>query len=280
MTTEVKRLDPKEIRKVRHKWEVPLFALCVIMSVFVLIIIAFLFIPEVAAALEDTDYDASTLIFMIIAIAVVMIVMMHYQYAQIRARSVRVTEKNFPEIYHKMEEFAQKLGMKQTPLVYIEQRDGLMNALANAILGQRRYSQISAEIVDIAYMENKDFAPAYFVLAHEFAHIYFNHVKISHVLLTFIGKLIPIFGPMYSRSREYSCDRLAQLLTESDGFEAMIPMWVGRHLYKYVDKEDYLTDKKDSGIFSWVFNLLASHPIPPKRFAALVDPAKKDGKLF
>ena len=275
----VQPIDRKVLKKARHKWELPLFTLCVALTVCAILLVGSLFIPMIAAEVENVEQERNSYLLLILAIPAITIGIMHYFYAKIRARSVRVTEKNFPEIYHKVEEFSKMLGLKKTPPVYIVQENGGLNASAWGIIG-KRWSSISAEIVDIAYMENKDFKPAYFILAHELGHIYLGHSSVTHALLVALGIKIPIFGPLFSRSREYSCDRIAQLLTNSDGFEEMMILSAGRHLYKYVDREDYLADKKDSGIASFILNIQASHPLLPKRVAALTDPEKKDGKLI
>jgi hypothetical protein len=45
--------------------------------------------------------------------------------------------------------------------------------------------------------------------------------------------------------------------------------------------EDYLySGQKERGFFLWLYNLNSSHPIGPKRVAALADPELRDGKLL
>ena len=98
---------------------------------------------------------------------------------------------------------------------------------------RQRYVQLNSEIVDIAYMENKDFDTLYFVMAHEFGHHYFNHVTLAHSFSILLPRIIPILGPLYSRSQEYTADRVAQVLTESTGIKCMAMLSAGRHLYPY-----------------------------------------------
>ena len=260
-----------EIDNARHRSEKGLFIFCVISNFLILLFLLW-------------DFTAGNLIGMIFLGVMIFLLLvfipLYKMYGNTRAYSVKVSEKNFPEIYQKSVEFAAKLGMNEVPAVYIEQQNGIINAFATAVIG-KRYVGINAEIVDIAYMENKDFEPVYFVLAHEFAHHYFKHTSISIILLTFFGMFVPVLGSAYSRSREYSCDRLAQLLLESDcAREAMI-LSAGRHLYRHVDLDDYIDNARtERGFFIWFTNLIASHPIPLKRIAALVDPQRKSGKLF
>jgi len=264
-----------EIENTRHKSEKGLFILCVISSFLVVLFLlwdAFIAGGLIGGLIGMIFFGGIFLLFLFI--------FLYKMYARTRAYSVKVSEKNFPEIYQKSVEFAGKLGMEKVPAVYVEQQNGMINAFATAVIG-KRYIGINAEIVDIAYMEDKDFEPVYFVLAHELAHHYFKHTSISTILLTFFGMIVPVLGSAYSRSREYSCDRLAQLLLEKEcAREAMI-LSAGRHLYKHVDLDDYIDNAKtERGFGIWLMNLVASHPIPLKRIAALTDPERKSGKLF
>lgn len=85
---------------------------------------------------------------------------------------------------------------------------------------------------------------------------------------------------MLSRVREYSCDRLAQIVSGNDGVEAMMALTMGKHLYKKTDVVNYLeTSKTVKGFWIWIVNLSSSHPILPKRIRALVNPTVH-GKLF
>ena len=94
------------------------------------------------------------------------------------------------------------------------------------------------------------------------------------------SQMIPILGTTASRTREYSCDRLAQRLTGADGLDAMLVLVVDRHLYKMVDKEDYIEEMRNQrGFFLWIFNLLADHPVMCKRFVALAE-GRGSGKLY
>ncbi|MCL2634805.1 MAG: M48 family metallopeptidase [Oscillospiraceae bacterium] len=293
-------LTKGQIDRVRHKAEIPLYVICIIIGI-IAAILAFDYIvfggffsddaeavsTSVVAAVmseddfaEDEEEAVGSFLFLVFFSPIILFFVMHLWYAETRAYSVRVTEKNFPEIYHKSVEFAYRLGLKKVPAVYIQQQNGILNAFAAAIIG-KRYSMLNAELVDVAYMEHRDFEAVYFTLAHEFGHIYFKHVTIWHNIMTFVAHMIPVFGQLHSRSREYSCDRVAQLLMGHNCVQEEMVFTAGRHLYKYVDVADYLeTVKKDRGIFLWFVNLLATHPIPPKRVAALVDPQMKSGKLF
>lgn len=67
--------------------------------------------------------------------------------------------------------------------------------------------------------------------------------------------------------------------------ECMMFLSTGRHLYKYTNVEDYLkVINKDHNFIErfarFVVNMTASHPITPFRTAAMMDEAKKSGRLL
>jgi Zn-dependent protease with chaperone function len=168
--------------------------------------------------------------------------------------------------------------------------NGQLNAFTAWVPG-KAFIQLNAEIVDLAYMEHKDFEPVYFILAHEMGHIYLHHVQIYYTIWAVLVNFIPLLGtnillPALSRSREYSADRVAQALTGGVGQEdCMMLLAAGRHAYKYIDTREYLRNITANHNFierfaRWCTNLVASHPITPFRVRAILDPDKKSGRLL
>lgn len=285
-----------EIKRTRHRMEQPLY---ILFSIGMILLLLFCLLAGYGTTLMDhygsTPEEIETfevlkmigygLPLVLVLYLVFVALFGHYIcYGKVLSNAIRVTEKNFPEIYEKSREFAGLLGMKKVPEVYIAQENGSLNAFATIVPG-RKYIQLNAEIVDVAYMENHDLETVSFVMGHEFGHLYFKHSGIVHHILTFVGRLIPIVGPLLSRSQEYSCDRVAQALTASAGTREMMMMAAGRHLYYYADAQDYIDNilKKRNFVERlsvWVTSILSSHPIIPLRLAALADPQKKSGALF
>lgn len=189
--------------------------------------------------------------------------------ANVKASSVKITQRNFPEIYQLIFCYAQRLGMERVPDAYIVQQSGVLNAFSSFIF-RRQYIQINSEIFEVAYREHKDLNALGFVIAHELSHIYYGHATLHYNLPIWFSMNVPLFSAIASRTREYSCDRLAQRLTNYDGMEAIIMLMVDRHLYKMVDKQDYIDQTaREGGFFLWLVNLLSTHPIMPKRIRAL-----------
>ena len=213
-----------------------------------------------------------------IVILLIIIPVLYYMYAQYRSMGLRITEKNFPEVYALIEEYAHRLGIK-VPKAYVMQQNGILNAFS-AYLPRRQWICIHSELFEVAYREHKDMDALSFIIAHEMAHIYYKHATLGYYLSIIFSQMIPILGTTASRTREYSCDRLAQRLSGADGLDAMLVFVVDRHLYKMVDKEDYIEEMRSQrGFFLWIFNLLADHPVMCKRFVALAE-GRGSGKLY
>lgn len=197
-----------------------------------------------------------------------------YIYAENKANSLRITEQNFPEVYQIVKNQAKMLGMKKIPEVYVMQGNGILNAFSTFIIN-KQYIIINTEVFEVAYREHHDMESLSFIIGHEMGHIYYGHATLHYNLLILFSRLLPILGTTASRAREYSCDRLAQRLTGSDGINSMMMLLVDRHLYKQVNVEDYLKQANaQHGFFLWLSNLLADHPVACKRIPAL---AKGEG---
>lgn len=227
---------------------------------------------------EDIPFELEMLLYGVLLI-VFGYLGLYYYYAYVRSRSLRITEKIFPEVYELIESYAKKLQMKETPKAYIMQSNGVLNAFS-AFIYRKQYIEINAEIFEVAYREHHDMDVLGFVIAHEMAHVYYGHATLHYNIPIWFVHNLPIIGATASRAREYSTDRLAQRISGCDGVSAMFMLMVDRHLYKMVDREDYLEQAKEQkGFFIWWVNLLADHPILSKRIQAL-DQMEGSGKLY
>ena len=294
-----------EIRQTRHRKELRLYRwLIVLGGLGVLILITR---SSSAPSLEDllSVYNGRTDIAFalwcvyfvmslfsgvgaIFIMLITLIVSYYRYYAGQLAYSVRVSETNFPEIYAKVRQYTELLGFKKEPEVYVRQMNGQINAYASWVPG-KTFIQLNAEIVDLAYMENRDFDTVFFIMAHEFGHIFLHHVQLQYIFWPRLGTSFPIIGQLvyhgWERAREYSADRVAQALTENKAaVPAMMMLSAGRHAYRYLDAEDYLARiTAPQGplvlFFRWCINFFGSHPIHPYRVAAILDPGKHSGRL-
>ena len=304
----------EEIRRTRHRSELLLYTVCILAGLIAACFVVFFLSDDLDVIAElkkllgffgleegGADYTGGLVVLLILAgviggVASIIFMLVAYiasvyaMYAQQLSYSIRVSEKNFPEIYWKVREFSELMDLPVVPEVYVQQMNGELNAFTCWVPG-RIFIQLNAEIVDLAYMENKDFDTVFFILAHEMGHAYLHHVQLQYTLWCMPVNFIPVLGtyilyPLLSRSREYSADRVAQALTGGTGeLSAMMMLSAGRHAYKYVSPQDYLREitrkRKTLERFAvWVVNLLASHPIMPYRTRAILDPGKRSGKLL
>ncbi len=225
----------------------------------------------------ETPFELEMLGYGVILL-VVSYLALYYMYAQYRTNALRITENNFKEVYDIIDEYSKRLGIK-TPKAYVVQQNGVLNAFS-AFLFRKQWICIHSEIFEVAYREHKDMKALSFIIAHELAHIYYGHATLSYNLAFCFSRSIPVFSYIASRTREYSCDRLAQRLTGEDGIDSMLMLIVDRHLYKMVDKEDFLQEMSEQkGLFVWAANMVADHPILSKRVMALVE-GRGSGKVY
>ena len=286
----------KEIRSFRHKAEKPLYITMVILNILMFVIgiiiciLAFRgegpltepigdFVKEELLGISRYVQIHQELLAILILLPFMLMAAVYLYYAQYRANSIRITEKNFPEIYAVVEDYSRRLGLKKTPKVYLTQENGLLNAFSTFIL-RRQYVVLLADLFEVAYLEHHDLESIKFIIAHEMSHIRLRHATFSYQISILFANYIPILSSTLSRAREYSCDRVAQHLVGVSGVELMLALIVGKHLYKKVDVEDYVKHCHETrGFFVFVLNMLSTHPIMPKRIQALL----KDhgsGRLF
>lgn len=296
-------MDKKEIKKCRHKAERRWYRRLVVLNILIVIVIIAWFVDEtknnktyleelkdtVVTSMKEMDEsdevsaeadkaleekvndfpDSLEAIGIIVGLFLILPFLLYYAYAGYRSMSVQITEKNFPEIYEIVKEYAQKLDMKKVPTIYLVQGNGILNAFASFI-PFKQYIELYADLVEVAYREHQDMDTLRFIIAHEMTHIYLGHAKLYYNYAILFANMIPILPQIASRAREYSCDRIAQRLSGSDGIDAMMSLTAGIHLYKMIDKEDYIENaKKVKGFFVWCYNLAASHPVTSKRVLAL-----------
>ncbi len=296
-----------EIKITRHRKELRLYRFLIVLGALSMIYVLWRAdgLPDLKDYMNSpygTDPSMGAMLYMIALIAslfsgigaiVIFLISLMFQfysyYGGQLAFSVRVSEKNFPEIYAKAQEYSRLLGLKKMPEIYVRQMNGQINAYTSWVPG-KTFIQLNAEIVDLAYMENKDFDTVFFVMAHEFGHVYLHHVQLGYTIWPMLAMFCPVLGQVFylglQRAREYSCDRVAQALTGGRAeLETMMMLSAGRHAYKYVDAEDYVAriNENNRGLerfARWCINFGSTHPIHPYRVRAVLDTEKRSGRLL
>ncbi|RFU69769.1 hypothetical protein D0463_01355 [Bacillus sp. V59.32b] len=232
---------------------------------------------------KENRYFALTMLFSILAyisllfsiigiIIIAVIILISYfshalSMASIRRNGVRISEKQFPEIYEKAVQVANEMGLEKMPSIYVVEATGVLNAFATRFFGKNMVVMYS-EIFDLSEEGKED--ELLFVLVHEFAHLKRRHVLVHFLLLP--AMYIPFLGEAYLRACEYTCDRYAAFYTKNleASKEALTMLAIGKKLSHKVNKEAFIEQiREESGFFAWLSEKLASHPHLPKRLNAL-----------
>ena len=234
-----------------HKRESVYFILVVLFSVLMYVTLAF------------------TVIGIIVILVLILIsVLLHgIMIGGIRRNGVKISERQFPELYEKAAITAKNMGFTVIPDIYVVESEGVLNAFATRFFGKNMVVLYSGIFELIEKEAEKE---VLFVLAHEFAHLKRKHVIISTFILP--AMWVPFLGNAYLRACEYTCDRYAAYYVQS--FEAsknaLTTLAIGKELYTKVNKEAYMEQlQTESGFFVWLNEKLSTHPHLPKRIYAI-----------
>ena len=93
---------------------------------------------------------------------------------RVRGNAVRVSERQLPQLHRLAAAHARRLGLKQTPTVYVMESGGLLNAFATRFLG-RDFVIIYSDVLELALAQGE--AAVGFIVGHELAHIWRGHLK-------------------------------------------------------------------------------------------------------
>jgi Zn-dependent protease with chaperone function len=241
------RLNPRLV----HENETTLYVVCLIASIFAYLFLIFSIIG----------------IFYLV-IGVCFVLFMHgIMMGHVRANGIKLTEQQFPEVYHKAVELCRQMGITQVPDIFVLQSDGILNAFATRTWG-RHYVVLYSNLFELIDSGEQD--ELAFVLAHELAHIQRNHIRKNLLLLPALW--MPFLGKAYSRSCEYTCDRIAAAYTGNTraAVQGLVILAIGRTLHKRVHIPTYVQEsKKEGGFFVWLSHMMSTHPPLPVRIQRL-----------
>lgn len=263
-----------EVRNLRHPAEIPLFVVCLLISIF--IYVTLMTVPLLYPEELGLEY------ILVVPAAIAFLSFVSGQtYGGMMANAVKLSEKQFPELYEIIKRLSSELNFREVPDAFLIQEGGLLNAFATRLYFRRNYVVFYADIVEVAYREG-DFDSLKFIVAHELAHIKAGHVTLLYNLAIFPIAFVPVLKNFLwtalSRAREYTSDRIAIRLVPS-GKKGLIVLSAGEHLYKIVDYEEYLkTAISPEGFWIWSTNLLSTHPALLRRIRAINE--DRPGRIF
>lgn len=203
----------------------------------------------------------------VIGLVFVFAMMQMLMLGTIKGNSVKITEKQFPDLHQKVVELSESLQLKKVPAVYVMHSEGALNAFASRFVGKHMVVLYS-EVFELA--REKGEKELSFVIAHELAHIKRQHVLKQMWL--FPAQLIPFLGQAYSRACEYTCDEIAAeaIGDREAATRALTILGIGKKLYREVNVEAYLEQiHSDYDAMTWLSEKLSTHPFLPHRIQAI-----------
>ena len=261
--------------QLRNPYEMPLYIFSVLAN---LLIIAFILIGALLLGylnvlagepLSGPAVDAIRIAFLALLLLVPgLVVYRQLTRAGIRGSAVRLSRRQFPDIYAVKEDFARRLGLKKDPEIYLMSGNGVLNAFAASTFGYD-FVVIHSELFSNTYDRNKDAVA--FIIGHELGHLRLGHTRLWYQLSTAYTDRVPLLAGFLSRAREFSCDRHGAYLAPQ-GEEGLLLLTAGRYVYKQVDVEELLEQaRRFRGFWPVVAQLPQSHPFSVRRIRVLYD---------
>ena len=185
---------------------------------------------------------------------------------RVRGNAVRVSDKQFPQLYRLTVAHSRRLELKEVPAVYVLQSGGLLNAFATRFSG-RDFVVINSDVLELALDQGE--AAVGFIVGHELAHLWRGHLR--HRWLTTPARFLPYLGSAYSRACEYTCDRIGAACQPEGAISGLLALAAGKQLHSHVDVREFAAQaERDQSFWIRRAELVSSHPLLTKRVAALL----------
>lgn len=165
--------------------------------------------------------------------------------ASIRGNSLRLSERQFPEVYAILKDHCRRLGMTTVPELFLT--GSTIQPYSRTFSSWREnYIVLHQVVFDIDDRKTLDVVS--FILAHELGAIRLKQTAVwNEMLLTYISA-IKVFRNPLERARTYSRDRYGAALSPT-GFRGLLINAVGRRLMDHVDIQEYLAEERHYGGF-------------------------------
>jgi Zn-dependent protease with chaperone function len=263
------------IMQLRSPYEIPLYVLSVLVNLLIIgfILIGALLLGYLNALagepLSGLVVDAIRVAFLALLLLVPgLIVYRQLTRAGTRGAAVRLSPRQFPDIYAVKDDFARRLDLRRDPEIYLMSGNGALNAFAASTFGYD-FVVIHSELFSNTYEKNKEALA--FIIGHELGYLRLGHTRLWYQLSTAYVDRVPLLGGFLSRAREFSCDRHGAYLAPQ-GEEGLVLLAAGRYVYKQVDVEQLLEQaQRFRGFWPTVAQLPQSHPFTVRRIRVLHD---------
>ena len=174
--------------KLRSPYEIPLYVLSVLVNLIIiaLILVGALLLGYLNALagepLSGPAVDAIRAAFFALLLLVPgLVVYRQITRAGTRGSAVRLSPRQFPDIYAVKDDFARKLGLKREPEIYLMSGNGALNAFAASTFGYD-FVVIHSELFTNTYERNKEALA--FIVGHELGHLRLGHTRLWYQLST------------------------------------------------------------------------------------------------
>jgi Zn-dependent protease with chaperone function len=261
--------------QLRSPYEIPLYVLSVLVNLLIiaLILVGALLLGYLNALAGEPLSGPMVEVIRVAFVALLLLVpglVFHRQLirAGIRGTAVRLSHRQFPDIYALKEDFARRLNLQREPEIYLMSGNGTLNAFAASTFGYD-FVVIHSELFSNTYERNKDALA--FIIGHELGHLRLGHTRLWYQLSTAYVDRVPLLKGFLSRAREFSCDRHGAYLAPQ-GEEGLVLLAAGRYVYKDVDVGELLEQAQlFRGFWPVVAQLPQSHPFTVRRLKVLHD---------
>lgn len=261
---------PLDLQPLIHPKETFYFGICVVVSLVIYYALARLI-------LSGGEIGGPVLTYLVFGI-VAYFVFHGLHLGHVRGNGVRVSSRQFPELNAMADLHSRRLGLDETPAIFVLQSGGVLNAFATRFLG-RNFVILYSDVLALATQKGEKAVS--FVVGHELGHVQRKHM--TRRALLYPAMMFPFLGGAYSRACEYTCDRFGNALEPEAGVDGLLVLAAGRDLYTQVNSGEYIKQREtETGFFVRFAEILSTHPNLPKRVAALdaVRPSRTGATTF
>src|SRR3954470_16824626 len=257
MQSDSKATRPLDLQALVNPKENVYFAVCVVISIALYAALVLLILSG--------GQVAGTIVFYLVMIVVGYFLVHGLFLGHVRGNGIRVSRRQFPELMAMADQHSRRLGLDDTPDIFVLQSGGVLNAFATRFLG-RNFVVLYSDMLALATQKGEKAVS--FVLGHELGHIQRKHM--TRRALLYPAMAVPFLGSAYSRACEFTCDRYGNALEPEAGVDGLLVLAAGRDLYSQVDSAEFsMQADAETGFFVHFAEVLATHPHLTKRVAAL-----------
>src|SRR5919107_1268704 len=174
--------------QLRNPYEIPLYIFSVLVNLLIIgfILIGALLLGYLNALagepLSGPVVDAIRVAFLALLLLVPgLVVYRRLTRAGTRGSAVRLSPRQFPDIYAVKDDFARRLNLRKEPEVYLMSGNGTLNAFAASTFGYDLVV-IHSELFSNTYEKNKEALA--FIIGHELGHLRLGHTRLWYQLST------------------------------------------------------------------------------------------------